>query len=76
METQRGGTYILTLTTTGCASGNAVTLYCGNTVTAGRFDIVQSIADADRYMVNGEPGIGKLCVKVNGVRTLSFYKVY
>lgn len=76
METQRGGTYTLTLSTTGCAPGNAVTLYCGNTVMAGRFDIVQSIAEADRYTINGELGIGKLCVKVNGVRMLSFYKVY
>ena len=76
METQRGGTYTLTLSTTGCAPGNAVTLYCGNTVMAGRFDIVQNIADADRYAINGEPGIGKLCVKVNGVKALSFYKAY
>ena len=76
LDTQRGGTYMLTLTTTGCAPGNAVTLYCGNTVMAGRFDIVQNIADADRYTINGEPGIGKLCVKVNGVKALSFYKVY
>ena len=76
LETQRSGTYTLTLSTTGCAPGNAVTLYCGNTVMAGRFDIVQNIADADRYTINGEPGIGKLCVKVNGVKVLSFYKVY
>ena len=76
LETQRGGTYTLTLSTTGCVQGNAVTLYCGNTVMAGRFDIVQNIADADRYAINGEPGIGKLCVKVNGVKALSFYKVY
>ena len=76
LETKRGETLTLTLTTTGCAPGNAVTLYCGNTVMAGRFDIVQSIADADRYTINGEPGIGKLCVKVNGVKALSFYKVY
>ena len=76
LETQRGGTYTLTLSTTGCAPGNAVTLYCGNTVMAGRFDIVQNIADADRYVINGEPGIGKLCVKVNGVKTLSFYRIY
>lgn len=76
LETQQGGTYTLMLTTTGCAPGNAVTLYCGNTVTVGRFDIVQSIAEADHYIINGEPGIGKLCVKVNGFRTLSFYRVY
>lgn len=76
LETQRGETYTLTLTTTGCAPGNAVTLYCGNTVMSGRFDIVQSIAEADRYTLNGEPGNGKLCVKVNGVMTLSFYRIY
>lgn len=76
VETHRGETYTLTLTTTGCTPGNAVTLYCGNTVTAGRFDIVQSIDDDDRYTINGEPGIGKLCVKVDGVKALSFYKYY
>ena len=76
LDTQRGETYTLTLTTTGCAPGNAVTLYCGNTVMAGRFDIVQNIADADRYAINGELGIGKLCAKVNGVKTLSFYSIY
>ena len=72
----RGETLILTLTTTGCTPGNAVTFYCGNTVTTGRFDIVQNIADADRYTVNGEMGLGKLCVKVCGVQTLSFYRDY
>lgn len=53
-----------------------MTLYCGNTVTAGRFDIVQNIADTDRYTVNGEMGLGKLCVKVCGVHALSFYRDY
>lgn len=76
LEEARGEELILTLTTTGCMPGNAVTLYCGNTVTAGRFDIVQNIADTDRYTVNGEMGLGKLCVKVCGVQTLSFYRDY
>lgn len=76
LGTRRGETLTLTLTTTGCVPGNAVTLYCGNTVTAGRFDIVQNIADADRYTVNGEMGIGKLCVKARGVRALTFYRDY
>lgn len=76
LEEARGEELILTLTTTGCMPGNAVTLYCGNTVTAGRFDIVQNIADTDRYTVNGEMGLGKLCVKVCGVHALSFYRDY
>lgn len=76
LGTRRGETLTLTLETTGCAPGNAVTIYCGNTVTAGRFDIAQIIADADRYTVNGEMGIGKLCVKARGVRALTFYRDY
>ena len=76
LEEARGEELILTLTTTGCTPGNAVTFYCGNTVTTGRFDIVQNIADTDRYTVNGEMGLGKLCVKVCGVHALSFYRDY
>lgn len=76
LEEARGEELILTLTTTGCTPGNAVTFYCGNTVTTGRFDIVQNIADADRYTINGEMGLGKLCVKVCGVQSLSFYGDY
>lgn len=76
LVTERGETLTMTLTTIGCVPGNAVTLYCGNTVTAGRFDIAQTIADADRYTVDGAKGIGKLCVKARGVRTLTFYRDY
>ena len=65
-----------TLTTTGCMPGNAITIYCGDTIVAGRFDIVQSISEADRYTINGVPGAGKLCVKVNCIRTLTFYRDY
>lgn len=76
LETERGEVLILTLMTTGCTPGNAVTIYSGDTVTAGRFDIVQNIADVDRYVLNGEPGHGKLCIKVNGIKELRFYKTY
>ena len=62
----------LAIETQGCASGNALTIYAGNTVTTGRFDIVQSIAESDRYQINDQPGVGKLCVKLGGVDHLSF----
>jgi len=71
-----GETLWMTLTTEGCMPGNAVTVYAGNTVTAGRFDIVQNIAEEDRYTVNGQMGAGKLCVKVGGTEELNFYKTY
>lgn len=76
VQTQQGNRLTMTLSTTGCAAGNAITFYCGNTVSAGRFDIAQSISEADRYTVNGMQGLGKLCVKINGIRMLNFYKVY
>ena len=75
-QLQAGDPLTLTLTTTGCMPGNAITIYCGDTIVAGRFDIVQSISEADRYTINGVPGAGKLCVKVNCIRTLTFYRDY
>lgn len=75
-QVQSGEALTLTLTTTGCAPGNAITIYCGDTIVTGRFDVAQNISEADRYTVNGTPGAGRLCVKVNGVRTLTFYRDY
>lgn len=75
-QVQAGDPLTLTLTTTGCMPGNAITIYCGDTIVAGRFDIVQSISETDRYTINGVPGAGKLCVKVNCIRTLTFYRDY
>lgn len=75
-QVQAGDPLTLTLTTAGCMPGNAITIYCGDTIVAGRFDIVQSISEADRYTINGVPGAGKLCVKVNCIRTLTFYRDY
>ena len=75
-QVQAGDPLTLTLTTTGCMPGNAITIYCGDTIVAGRFDIVQSISEPDRYTINGVPGAGKLCVKVNCIRTLTFYRDY
>lgn len=75
-QVQAGDPLTLTLTTTGCMPGNAITIYCGDTIVAGRFDIVQSISEADRYMVNGASGAGRLCIKINGIRVLTFYRDY
>ena len=40
------------------------------------FDIVQSISQDDLYTVNSTPGVGKLCIRLNGVKTLTFYRTY
>jgi len=75
-QVQAGDPLTLTLTTTGCKPGNAITIYCGDTIVAGRFDIVQSISETERYTVNGAPGTGRLCIKINGIRGLTFYRDY
>ena len=73
---RKGETLLLTISAYGSTPGNAVTIYAGNTVTTGRFDIVQNISEADRYQINGQVGVGKLCVRLGGIDELSFYKVY
>lgn len=76
VEGRRGEKLTLTLTTEGCAPGNALTLYFGNTITAGRFDIAQTVPQDELYIINGETGTGKLCIKMNGIQVLSFYRWY
>ena len=76
VQIQSGDILILSVTTKGCAPGNAVTLYTGTTVTTGRFDIAQDISESDRFVIDNEIGVGKLCVRLNGMRKLSFYRTY
>lgn len=76
VENRRGEKLMLTLTTEGCSPGNALTLYFGNTITAGRFDIAQTVPQDELYTINGETGTGKLCIKMSGMQVLSFYKWY
>lgn len=76
VQTSRGETLTLTITAPGCAPGNAVTLYAGTSVIAGRYDIVMNVSEEERYAFNGETGLGRLCVRLNGVRELTFYKFY
>lgn len=72
----RGESLVLAVTTQGCAPETPITLYMGNSITTGRFDISQSIAVEDRYSVNGELGMGRVCVRLSGMNELSFYKTY
>lgn len=64
------------LSSEGGAAGSAVTVYWGNTVMAGRFDVPQDVAKEDRFMLNGAAGDGMLCLKLNGVREITFYRTY
>lgn len=73
---RKGESLELVITTEGCTPGNAITVYAGNSVITGRLDIVQSISEEERYQADGQPGMGKLCVKLGGTDELSFYKTY
>lgn len=65
----------LTLTTTGCSTGNAIGIYSGNELVTGVFDVVEDISN-ESYYVNDQAQFGMLCVKLMGVKELSFYKTY
>lgn len=66
---------ILTLTTSGCSQENAIHIYTGSEITAGRFDVVQDISN-ELYTIDNQSFPGMLCIKLIGVRELNFYKIY
>lgn len=66
----------LVITTEDCMPGSAVTLYAGNMISTGRFDIAQSIAEEDLFLLGGERGAGVLCVTLSGVNVLNFHITY
>ena len=76
IDDMRGSSLMLHLSTEGCVPGNAVTLYYGNSVTTGRFDIVKNIAEEDFFRINDNAGAGMLCVTAGGKEYLNFYKTY
>lgn len=68
--------FVLQLYTEGCSSGNAIGLYSGNSVVAGRFDVYKEIASEDVYWINNQPGNGMLCLRLNGIIFSNFYITY
>jgi len=76
IDDMRGNALMLRITTEGCVPGNAVTLYYGNSVTTGRFDIVKNIAEEDFFRIDDRAGAGMLCVTAGGKEDLNFYKTY
>lgn len=75
-QIRQGEDLTLNLTTQGCVPGSSISIYFGNTITTGRFDIAQQISTDKLYTVNDAPGAGMLCTKLTGVRELHFYKTY
>ena len=76
LEGHGGEMLTLEITTQGCAPGNAVALYFGDTILVGRFDIAQAIPQEELYLLDGVQGAGKLCVRMSGIETLTFYQTY
>lgn len=72
----RGKYLWLTISTEGSAPGNAVSFYFGNSISAGRFDVLKQIEESDRFILNGEAGAGMLCARMNGIQHLNFYITY
>ncbi len=66
----------LSITSMNASVGNAIGLFYGDSIKAGKFDIVKNIGNDEYYKVNNEKGLGSLCVKLNGNKYLNFYKYY
>ncbi len=75
-QIHQGESLTLSLTTQGCMPDHSISIYFGNTITTGRFDIAQQISTEDLYTVNAALGAGMLCARLNGVREHGFYKIY
>lgn len=73
---RKGEAMTLLVTAQNSAPGSAVTLYAGNMISAGRFDVARTLEAEDLYTLNGAPGAGMLCVELSGVDEISFYRVY
>ncbi len=72
----RGQQVTLVIRAEGCAPDSSLAVYFGDTINVGRFDIAQSIPQEELFVFNGTPGAGKLCVKLNCIEILQFYKTY
>lgn len=66
-QTQEGETVVLTLRAENCVEGNAISVYYGTSVSAGRVNVVQEIPQNERFVMGERTGEGRLCVKLNGI---------
>ena len=73
---QKGKTLFLAVSAQGCQPGASLTLYSGNGILTGRLDVIREVAAEERCLVNGETGQGMLCVRIEGVNEIGFYRVY
>ncbi len=67
---------MLTITSTGCSEGNAVTIFYGSSISTGKVEIPQAIAPEDLYTFSGDTGSGSLCIRINGLKAINFYQIY
>lgn len=71
----KGKTVLLEISTIGCQLGNAISLFCGNSINVGRFSISEDMLDLNYANVNGTTLRGQLCFKTVG-RTYSNTIIY
>lgn len=70
------GDLLITLTTEGCEPGNAISILYGNTISTARYEMNAPIDQSDLFVVNGQMGGGRLCLRASGVTFLQFYKTF
>lgn len=70
------GQFSIRITSPNSVSGNAVTLYYGNTISASRYEVNARLSDVDKLKINGEIQDFALCVRATSRQTLLFGKYY
>lgn len=76
VEGRRGQTLMLRLYVQGATAKDRVDVFGGDRLPVGRFDIIKDVAEQQRYSVDGQAGSGMLCVRLTGIRLISFYWQY
>lgn len=75
-KTERGQTLYLVLTSPDAVSGNAVTAWWGDAISASRIQIKQAFQLEECITVNGSPLEGKLCFQLTERTELMTGKIY
>ena len=71
-----GETVTVKLSTEGCEPGKGLIVYFGDSVIAGKFDIVKNIDQSDYFTMDDVQGQGVLCIKLSGEKHLGLQGLY
>lgn len=78
IDNARGKTFTLELSGAAQADNDdrAARVYYGNAMAQSLFGDIRSVSDDERYLLNGEDGAGKLCLRASGLQQQIYAALY